>query len=232
MPSLTKHDHVQLITRARAALETPADLSPDDMVCLIEDLAGAAERLQAFAVPWSLDIHVGTIAHSDGLHLYAALSHVDLVAEMAKFCRDRWSLTGSTLDPAELSDSEVTRIYNNRHDEDDLAEVLISLDGPASVARPPFVVRRMIVVSNGHIHPTTAELLTQWAQDLPSARPIEVTDTEFGWIIGVFGPRPDSSVNLPPDLIAALTFARLQGYEHILFDRDAVPVDGLDTFDW
>jgi hypothetical protein len=85
MPHLTKQDHLQLIARGRAALETPSDLDAAAIENLIDDLAVAEARLELHDVPWSLDVHVGYIDHRHGTNFYAALSREALVAEIAGF---------------------------------------------------------------------------------------------------------------------------------------------------
>ena len=135
MPFLTKHDHMQLITRARAALETPADLTAEDVGHLIEDLGHAETLLATHDVPWTLDIHVGHIDHRYGANIYAALSRAALMAEIAEFCREWWKEIEDARDPQLLSDEDVSSIYFEAQHDEYLSTDRLTLDGP-EMAQP------------------------------------------------------------------------------------------------
>lgn len=102
MPHYTKQDHLQLLARARAVLKSPADCDAKDIRALIEDLYAAEDRLVTEEVPWSIEVHVGTIDHNQGTNGYAALSRAALLAKMASFCRAWWKEAKSDL-PDELT---------------------------------------------------------------------------------------------------------------------------------
>ncbi|OAN53648.1 hypothetical protein A7Q26_05625 [Sphingobium sp. TCM1] len=93
-------------------------------------------------------------------------------------------------------------------------------------------IGRHLVISTSHIRPSTADLLDQWAPLLPEARPLGVAEAGYGWFVltdPLDGKAPEMA---PPELRAAIDFARAQGCRWLLLDRDADCVDGLETFDW
>jgi hypothetical protein len=92
-------------------------------------------------------------------------------------------------------------------------------------------IRRFVVISTGHVSPeTAAHLESTPSLDWPT---IGGRYSEYGWFMYA------SDINdmpgdlaIPDDLFAVMTWARSQGVEHILFDRDADAIDGLPWFDW
>src|SRR3546814_21033981 len=99
MTCTKRRDFACLMSRARAALETPDDLSADDREALIEALAAAEDSLRLHPLPWAIDIHVAHIDHREGANLYAAVSRETLMRseerrvgkESVSTCRSRWS---------------------------------------------------------------------------------------------------------------------------------------------
>jgi len=232
MLHITKHDHAQLIARARAALETPDDLDADARDQLIEDLAAAEARLEAHDLPWSLDIHVGHIEHRHGNNFYAAFSREALMAEIAEFCRECWSEIKCERDPSTVSDEEAASLYFDRHFEEYLSTGRISISGPEAAAAPPYEIELTLVLSTTHLSEATADLLDGWASETAENRPLGASDTDYGWLVQTRPIERDERAGIPDDLSAALALGRSRGCQHILFDRDASPVDQLATFDW
>lgn len=232
MPNITKHDHVQLIARARAALETPADLDADAVGHLIEDLAAAETRLATHDVPWSLDIHIGHIDHKYGNNFYAALSREALMVEIAEFCRDNWNECSSKRAPDTVTDEEAASVYFNRHPDDYLSTERISMAGPDAAAPPRCEIELTLILSSAHIRPATADLLMLWSEETSGHRPLGTSGTDYGWIVRTTMVEGELSTEIPADLAAALALGRRHGCRHVLFDHDATPLDTLETFDW
>lgn len=115
--TISKRDHAQLLSRARAALETPDDLDAAAVRDLIEDLASGEEAVKTHAVPWPVDIHVAEIDHRHGTNVYVALSREGLMRQVAAFCRECWSSTDDPRDPKTLSDEETASAYFEQDDE-------------------------------------------------------------------------------------------------------------------
>src|SRR3546814_17126781 len=108
MTCTKRRDFACLMSRARAALETPDDLSADDREALNEALAAAEDSLRLHPLPWAIDIHVAHIAHREGANLYAAVSRETPLSEIAEFCREYWSALAHDRDPATLETGRTT----------------------------------------------------------------------------------------------------------------------------
>ncbi|MHA3790556.1 DUF5983 family protein [Sphingomonas sp. YL-JM2C] len=232
MPSLTKQDHLHLLARARAVLECPADFDSSDIRVLVEDLYAAEERLETEEVPWSLDIHVGTIDHKEGNTIYATFSRATLMAEMAVFCREWWKDADIDVDYLTLSDEEIVQTYFNDRSEDFYTTDKVSLSGPDAIGPPAIETDRLLVLCTSHLRKDTADRLEQWAHLPADDRPLAVADTGYGFVVRKPVPGRAADTDIPKELIAALGLARQRGCHGILYDRDASLVDMLETFEW
>ncbi len=232
MPSLTKQDHLQLLARARAALECPADLAASDIRGLVEDLYAAEDRLETEEVPWSLDIHVGTIDHKEGTSIYAAFSRATLMAEMAVFCREWWKDAEIDVDYLTLSDEEIVQTYFNDRSEDFYTTDKVSLLGPDAIGPLVIETDRSLVLCTSHLRKETTERLEQWALLPADDRPLGVADTGYGFIVRKPTTGRAVDTNIPEELTAALGLARERGCHGVLYDRDASAVVMLETFEW
>lgn len=232
MPHYTKQDHLQLLARARAVLKSPADCDAKDIRALIEDLYAAEDRLVTEEVPWSIEVHVGTIDHNQGTNGYAALSRATLLAKMANFCREWWKEARCDVDHLTLSDEEVVHTYFANHGDDWYTTDCVALPGPEAAGAPVIETDRMLVLCNSHLRKETAERLEHWAQLPADGRPLDTVSTGCGFIIRM--PIADRAVDadLPEELIAALGLARERGCHGVIFDRDASEVAMLEIFDW
>ena len=128
MPLHKRRDFADLQSRARAALETPADLSPADREALVADLAEAEDRLRLDSVPWMVDIHVAHIDHPHGTNLYAAFSRDALMREVADYCREYWREISDERDPAAIDDEEIARSYFDAHPSEFLQSDRVAID--------------------------------------------------------------------------------------------------------
>lgn len=232
MPNLTKQDHLQLLARARAVLECPADFDSSDIRDLVEDLCAAEDRLETEEVPWSLDIHVGTIDHKEGTSVYAAFSRATLMAEMAVFCREWWNDAEIDVDYLTLSDEETVQTYFNDRGEDFYTTDKVSLSGPDAIGPLVIETDRLLVLSTSHLRRETAERLEQWAQLPAEERPLCAASTGYGFIVRKPIPGRDVDTDIPKELTAALGLARERGCHGVLYDRDASAVVMLETFEW
>jgi hypothetical protein len=93
--------------------------------------------------------------------------------------------------------------------------------------------RRVLDCCTSHVSKETAEWLDRRGTE--SARDgVELTNWvarfPYGWFI--FSKFDSEYEEVPADLLAVQAYARANGFEHVQFDRDAVPIDGLPTFDW
>ncbi|MCG2841256.1 hypothetical protein L6Q21_09715 [Sandaracinobacter sp. RS1-74] len=111
-------DHAHLLTRARAALETPGDLDAEEVGHLIEDLACAEDHMRKHGAPWPVKIHIAQISHRHGGDVYVALTRKALAAQVAAFCRDYWCEIHDHRDPKTLPAEAVASIYFDAHPED------------------------------------------------------------------------------------------------------------------
>lgn len=93
-------------------------------------------------------------------------------------------------------------------------------------------IRKLMVLSTSHVTAATAARLGS-------------TDPRTEWPFcgghygeyGFFGYCSESNIgegdrHIPDELFAVMQFARAQGCDNVLFDRDADPVDALPTWEW
>lgn len=130
MTEYTARDHAALMARARAALETPADLDEAAVQALIEDIAVAEDRLALGPVPWAFEVHVGVIEHTKGMNTYAATTRAGLDSEMAEFCREWWHEISDPRDPASMKDEAVIDAYFEEHEREFVTTNRIQIDAP------------------------------------------------------------------------------------------------------
>lgn len=128
MSGFTNRDYAQLLSRARAALETPADLSPTEINYVIKDIALAEDAAAGGHLPWRMQIHVATIAHCEGINHYAACTRAALMAEVAAYCREWWDEISHQGDPAQLEDEQVAQLYFDKHPSETLSTSELTLD--------------------------------------------------------------------------------------------------------
>lgn len=228
MTELSYQHHSALLARVRTALAGTPIADPG----LRADLQQAEQWLDAHPRPLPVDVHVGFIDHKCGGNHYAAFSREDLMAEIAQFCREWWSDIRDKRDPATLDDEQIAEIYFARHEEEYLWTERISVAAAVPELVSPLRIRRHLVLSTSHIRPSTADLLDQWAPMLPEARPLGVAEAGYGWFVLTDPLDGEALEMVPPELRAAIDFARAQGCRWLLLDRDADCVDELQTFGW
>lgn len=223
MTPTSVRDQRSLLARARAALETPADLDEAARVALIEDLATAESTINDDA----LTVAVALIDSGDGTQFHVATSDAALTRELAGWCRPRWDRTGDPRDPVTLGDDEIVAAYFAG----DISEYFAT--GTARVVSDAADVEqgRYCVLSTGHVSLATSEWLERWSLGPPPPAPLPVATTFYGWFVATR--EPDAPAEpLPDDLRAAMRFGRERGFDHVLFDSDAARVDGLAVHVW
>ena len=92
-------------------------------------------------------------------------------------------------------------------------------------------IRITIVLSTGHVSEKTAYLL-DGTQVLHWEKRLGITGgrySEYGWFMFASPVKDDRT---PADLFAVMQYARAQGAEHVLFDRDEPADPNLPKFDW
>lgn len=219
------HDRRDLLARARAALETPADLDDVARAALIEDLA-TAEATIGGDVP---TVAVALIDSGDGTQFHVATSDAALTRALAAWCRPRWDRTGDPRDPETLTDDQIVATYFAG----DVSEYFAT--GTAHVlnnyADADVEQGRYCVLSTAHVSHATSEWLERWALGPPPPAPVAIATTFYGWFVATREPEAPAEP-LPADLIAAMRFGRERGCDYVLFDSDAAQVDGLYVHDW
>ncbi|MEH0194599.1 hypothetical protein V7S57_02570 [Caulobacter sp. CCNWLY153] len=87
--------------------------------------------------------------------------------------------------------------------------------------------RATVVLSTEHLSAATINLL--------NASPLEAWPVAGGrmmWGYMLWAPEDiDTGAEVPSELAAALAWARASGFDYVLFDADADPLDHLPTFD-
>jgi hypothetical protein len=92
----------------------------------------------------------------------------------------------------------------------------------------------VLEASSGNVSLETARKLDDADVDtgMQDDMPITYMKGGFGWWVRVSPELVDTPKKTPADLLAVIDFARSQGCEWIMFDRDADPIPGLPTYDW
>lgn len=228
MTELSYQQLSAILARVRTAVGGTQIADPG----LLAELQQAEQWLDAHPSPMAVDVHVAFIDHREGGNLHAAFSRENLMAEIAGSCREWWPEIRDKRDPATLDDEQLAQIYFERHEDEYLRTERISVAAAGPEAVSPLRIRRHLVISTNHIRPSTADLLDHWALMLPEARPLGVAEAGYGWF-ALADPLDGEELEMvPPELRAAIDFARAQGCRWLLLDRDADCVDGLETFDW
>lgn len=223
----------QLLVRARAAIETPADLDDAARAAVIEDIAAFEDCLAQDAIPWGFNIHIGSIDHKHGTNHYAALTREALMAEVAEYCREWWSDIDDRRDPATLDDETIADTYFEDHPSENLKTDRVHIDSPrADLQTPSLETGHYCVLTTAHLSTATAAILDKWCAAATSDRPINVASTIYGWFVPAREVDDPTQAKLPADLLAAMKFARAHGFDHILFDCDASSVEALPKHDW
>jgi hypothetical protein len=233
MPDNSIRAFAQLLARARAAIETPADLDDAARTAIIEDISAFEDCLARGAIPWGFDIHIGSIDHKHGTNHYAALTQEALMAEVAEYCREWWSDIDDGRDPATLDDDTIADIYFGDHSSEYLRIDRVRIDPPLADMQPSNLeTGYYCVLTTAHLSTATASLLDEWCSAETSARPLNVASTVYGWFVPAREVDEPTQAKLPADLLAAINFARAHGFDHIQFDCDADSVEALPKHDW
>lgn len=236
MTDNTLHDFRALLARARAALETPADLDSQAMAFLAEDIALAEQGLAHSPLLWPLDIHVGVIEHKEGLNIHAALDRPALEEQIAEFCRESWSEIRDPRKAGNLSDAEVIETYFDQHDSECVTIEQIRIEPPPAAlarnAQPALEHGRYCVLSTAHLSAATAELLDLWSSWPPGDRPLDIAAAVHGWFVPTRLRDESGAAPLPEDLAALITFGHERGFAYVLVDCDGDTVDDLPLRNW
>ncbi|AOH86926.1 hypothetical protein AWL63_18240 [Sphingomonas panacis] len=88
------------------------------------------------------------------------------------------------------------------------------------------------VLGTAHVSAGTANLLDRWCSERSDGGPILIARSIYGWFVPTREVSSETNDQIPDDLLAAMSFGRRQGYDHILFDCDAATVPDLPVHDW
>lgn len=90
---------------------------------------------------------------------------------------------------------------------------------------------KVVTISTGHVASATATMLDNIPlADWPCAGG---PYADYGWFVYAHDENCGEGLqHIPDDLFAVMTWARQNGFSHILLDRDADRVDGLPFHDW
>jgi hypothetical protein len=89
-------------------------------------------------------------------------------------------------------------------------------------------VRAFLDLCTSHVSQATGEWITTQAAKGEDAITL-MASTAYGWFVYASEER---SEGIPDDLWQCMEFARECHCDYILFDRDAVAIDELPTYDW
>lgn len=232
MTTISPRDLARLLTRACAALQSRSDEDAQHKA-LIDTLTEASQKLGALGGRWPIEIHIGTIEHSEGVNGYVAVSRSELMEKIAIFCREWWHQIDDDRDPASLDDEAVASAYFESHAEDHLVTDRVDLD-VAWPAAPDFPIEtgQYCVLGIQHLSFATADVLDQWCSGRSEDRPIPLAETPYGWFVPTRAVDPVTQDEIPADVLAVMQFGRQHGFEHVLIDRDAGTTEELPLFEW
>ncbi|MFB9062225.1 MULTISPECIES: DUF5983 family protein [Sphingobium] len=220
------------MTRACAAIQFLPGHDPARMA-LIQDLTEASQNLGALGDRWPIEIHVGTIEHSEGVNGYVGASRSELMEKIGEFCREWWDQINDNRDPATLGDEEVASVYSEKHPEDHVHTDRVQLEAAwPSASGFPIETGQYCVLGIGHLSMPTADVLDQWCSEKSDDRPLPLAETPYGWFIPTREVDEATRADIPADLLAVMQFGRERGFEHVLIDRDAGTTDDLPLFTW
>lgn len=232
-PQLTRADHVALLARMRAALDTPDSLDAAARATLIEAIGASESGLRVCALPWTIDLHLGIIDHRHGVNFYAGLSRDALFAEMAAYAREWWQEIGDRRDPHTLPTDEVIAAYFDDHPSESHSTEILRLEPLPSVRSARSIESgAYCVLSTAHLTVQTAGLLDKWACWPPSDRPIDIAASVYGWFVPTRPLPGDRQVQIPADLLRLIAFGRDRGFQFLLLDCDGDRAADLPVHDW
>lgn len=94
----------------------------------------------------------------------------------------------------------------------------------------PLEVRRVVVVSTAHLTEASARLLeTLPVRQWPCAGG---PYSDFGWFLYAHEENGVGKELIPDDIFAVMTWARKEGFDYLLVDRDGDEVKGLPVHAW
>lgn len=91
-------------------------------------------------------------------------------------------------------------------------------------------IKHFADASTAHLSPEDQALLTRYIET-EGADGLSCLAGPYGWLIYASS-ELRAAEHASPDLAAILAAARAQGCAYVLFDRDGLPIDGIQTFDF
>ena len=85
-------------------------------------------------------------------------------------------------------------------------------------------------VSTAHLSPEERALFTRYIET-GGAAGLSCLVGPYGWLVNASS-ELRAAEHASPGLAAILAAARAQGCAYVLFDRDGLPIDGVQTFDF
>jgi hypothetical protein len=95
---------------------------------------------------------------------------------------------------------------------------------------PSLPVDRFADVSTAHLSPEDRALLDRYIET-EGADGLSCLVGPYGWLIYA-SPELRAAEHASPGLAAILAAAREQDCAYVLFDRDGLPIDGVQTYDF
>jgi hypothetical protein len=88
---------------------------------------------------------------------------------------------------------------------------------------------KLLALSTGHLTEAVSKLLTAAPEDAG----VLVAPFEYGFFVSAkLAPDPENGPAEYASLWAVCAFARAQGYQYVLLDRDAEVVPELEAYEW
>jgi hypothetical protein len=90
--------------------------------------------------------------------------------------------------------------------------------------------RKTLCLSTAHVSETTANMLNTTSYE---KWPVCGGPWSFGWMMYAHDEQLDAGdIPFPNDLWDCCCFARKHGFDYIIFDQDADPVEDLPKYSW
>lgn len=223
--------HLALLARAKIALAAHAAASAD-ISDLIVDIEAAIGQISQTIVPWPVPVYLAMIGHCHGTSVAAAVSHKELLNQVAAFCRSQWDAINDDRDPATIDDAIVVRDYFNLHPEDRLISRMEWIEPDLGYDPEHLEIGNYLALSSSHLSWPTTLTIDEWMTREPSDRPVSIADTHYGWLISTVPSSFGDQSAIPDDLVATLSFARKKGCNYLILDCDGSTTEHLPCFEW
>lgn len=229
---LSERATARLLARARAAITAPADIDDALRATLLEDIEKAEHRLARGSQYCTGDIHLGRVSHEGNISIFAAHCRETLLQQLLAYCCERWPCPAGLSSPDQRSIDRRLQELQHRVSGLTVSTWIASAGDHSARQHESLETGSYCVLGTAHLSAITANLLDRWCSDRSDGGPFLIARSVYGWFVPTRDVASASNDQIPDDLLAAMSFGRQRGYDHILFDCDAATVADLPVHDW